>query len=237
MDILIFLIIVLSGDGQTLRNERVALPAASARLVRPLGDQACRPNCLPVLVPQVELLETTPISLQQAMALTLASIQAPAPTTTTMPPPPLHVSSAPTISSHVPRMEVLSNVIASMALPTTEEMEETMFILPEDSHATEAQLQTPTMGVEDTLIPMDHNSNTTHQEHQELQDVTDLLAEVEATVNTVPTTTNQCINNSNTTVSTDGEICQAQIQVSALRQHNRLLQTPPASVIPHLPQT
>lgn len=127
-------------------------------------------------------------------------------------------------------------------LTTTEEMEETMFNLTEHKHRTEAQLQTQTMDVVDTSIPMDsHNSNITHQQHLELQDVADLLAEVEATVNTVLTTANPCISNShnNTTISTDGETCQQQVQMQAqaLLQHNRLLQTPPSSVSPHLPQT
>ena len=154
-----------------LRNERVALPAASARLVRPLGDQACRPNCLPVLVPQAEPLETTPISQHLQESTTLAAIQAAAPIATTMPPPPLLVSSVPTMSPHVPRMDVLSKVIASIALPTTEEMEEAMFTQQEDNQTIEMQqIQTPMMDAEDTLILMDsNNSNTILQEHHQLQ--------------------------------------------------------------------
>lgn len=128
-----------------------------------------------------------------------------------------------------------------MELPTTEEMGLTMFNLPEDNTITETQVQTQTMDVMDTLIPMDsHSNNITQEQHQELQDVTDLLAEVEARVNTALTTANPCIISSNNTiVSTDGQICQQQeqMQAHALLQHSRLLQTPPLSVSPHLPQT
>merc|ERR1711963_483057 len=101
-----------------LRNERVALPVASARLVRPLGDQACRPNCLPVQTPQVEQLETTQISQRQ----TTVTIPTPAPIAT-MPPPPRPVSSVTTMSSPARRMDAPNNAIAPMELPVAEEME------------------------------------------------------------------------------------------------------------------
>lgn len=118
-------------------------------------------------------------------------------------------------------------------------MEEAMFTQQEDNQTIEMQqIQTPMMDAEDTLILMDsNNSNTILQEHHQLQEVTDLLAEVETKVNFLPTTINRCINNSSTTVSMDGETSQEQIQDQVLQEHNRLLQTPPASVNPHLPQT
>ena len=147
-----------------LRNERVALPVGSARLVRPLGDQACRQNCLPVLTPQAELLETAPISQRQ----TTVTIQMPAPTAT-MPPPPPPMSSATTMSSPVHRMEGQNNAIAPMELPVAEEMEETIFnLLGSNQIATETQVGIPRMHVVDTMLPMDSNSNT-QPETQELQ--------------------------------------------------------------------
>ena len=57
-----------------------------------------------------------------------------------------------------------------MELPTTQEMGLTMFNLPEDNTITETQVQTQTMDVMDTLIPMDsHSNNITQEQHQELQ--------------------------------------------------------------------
>jgi hypothetical protein len=57
-----------------------------------------------------------------------------------------------------------------MELPTTEEMRLTLFNLPEDNTITETQVQTQTMDVMDTLIPMDsHSNNITQEQHQELQ--------------------------------------------------------------------
>ena len=138
-----------------LRNERVALPVASARLVRPLGDQVCRPNCLPVLAPQVELLETTQISQRQ----TAVTIQT---ATATIPPPPLPVvGSATTMSPN--------RAIAAMELPAAEEMEETIFNLLGSNQITTGT-QMPRMDVVDTSMPMDSNhSNIIQPETQELQ--------------------------------------------------------------------
>ena len=147
-----------------LRNERVALHVASARLVRPLGDQVCRPNCPPVLTQQVEQVETTQISERQ----TTVTIQAPAPIAT-MPPPPPPVSSATTMSSPTPKMDVQNNVIAPMELPVAEEMEETIFNLLGNSRTTTAtQAEIPTTDVADTQLPMDSN-NITPPGTQELQ--------------------------------------------------------------------
>jgi len=133
-----------------------------------------------------------------------------------------------------------------MELPVAEEMEEAIFNLLGNSRTTTAtQVAIPTTDVVDTQLPMDSN-NITPPETQELQHVTDLLAEVEATVNpalTTTTPTNPCSHNNNNSraISMDGQICQQQqleqMEVHALQQHNRLLQTPPSSVSPHLPQT
>lgn len=219
-----------------LRNERVALPAGNARLVRPLGDQACRPNCLQVLTPQAELLETLPISLVPQMVTTAVTTQAQIATATTVilppPPPPVVSVTAPVVTIMSPveqhRMEVQSNAVVSMV--TAQEMEETMFNLTEDNRYTTLETQ-QTMGV-GTSIPMDSSNIITPQQHQELQDVTDLLATV------LPPTNHQCTNN-NITISMDGEHYPQQVQTHPQVQHQRqqLLQTPPSSVSPHLPPT
>jgi len=141
-------------------------------------------------------------------------------------------------------MDGQNNAIAPMELPVAEETEETIFNLLGNSRTTTVTLvEIPTTDVADTQLPMDSN-NITPPETQELQDVTDLLAEVEATVNPALTTTNPtnpCSHNNNRAISMDGQICQQrqqeQMEVHALQQHNRLLQTPPSSVSPHLPRT
>ena len=63
---------------------------------------------------------------------------------------------------------------------------------------------------------IDHN----HIQNLLYQDVTDLLAEVEATVNPALTTTNPtnpCSHNNNRVISMDGQICQQRQQVGELK--------------------
>ena len=122
-----------------------------------MADQVCRPNYLPAITPQLDRVEAT-LASQQQLATTSVTTQQP--TTTVMPPPPLPLSSTITVSLPMPKMVAPRRNVTSMELPTTEEMEEAMVILPECSKvAIETQPETQMMRAMDISIPMDSDTS------------------------------------------------------------------------------